>query len=455
MNISIIGTGYVGLVTGVCLSDKSNHVICVDNNSAKVESMKSGHVPIYEPGLKSIMERNAKNGNLEFTMDLSYAVENSEIIFLALPTPPGEDGSADLSYIFNVVCKLAKLITSYRTIVVKSTVPVGTGDKIEEYLLKHLDASLFDVVSNPEFLREGAAVHDFMNPDRIIIGTESERAVEAMKKLYSSYKNPYNKILSMDRRSSELSKYASNCFLATKISFMNEMATLCDKLGANVDHIKEGMGSDHRISEKFLNSGIGYGGSCFPKDVKALIQTAKDNYYIPKLLVASEKVNKEQKTLLVRMLDEHFRGHLEGKTIAIWGGAFKPNTDDIREAPALEIINDLLDRGAHVKLFDPVAMDNIQEIYGDKISFGQDKYDILPDADALLLTTEWHDFKDANVALIQSKMAYPLVLDGRNFLDEKEFKSHGFIYKSIGRPSIRQHADASIKRHEALDRVYC
>ena len=434
MKLTIIGTGYVGLVTGVCLSDYDHDVTCIDNNVQKVQLLKQGISPIYEPGLEELMIKNFKNGNLKFDVDFRSSVKDSDAVFLALPTPPKSDGSADLSYIFDFVVDLAKEIEKYTVVVVKSTVPVGTCDKIAQYLGSHLDENLFDVVSNPEFLREGAAINDFDQPDRIIIGADSTKAFDLMDDIYRPLNHSLDKVIKMDRRSSELSKYASNCFLATKISFMNEMATICDKLGANIDFIKNGIGTDSRISEKFLNAGIGYGGSCFPKDVKALIQSSRNVSYTPKILVAAEEVNKKQKSLAINILDGHYNGDLHNKTIGIWGGAFKPDTDDIREAPAVSIINRLLLRGCKVRLFDPEAMDNLKEVFHDKVQFCSDKNEVLDGSDVLIITTEWKEFKTDIVSILNKEMKDKVVIDGRNILDQTVRDTFDFNYYGIGRP---------------------
>ena len=356
MNIAVVGTGYVGLVTGTCFAETGNNVICVDNNANKVKSLQSGKIPIFEPGLELLFDRNTKEGRLHFTTDLNSAVQKSQIIFLALPTPPGEDGSADLSYIMGVASDLGDIISDYKVIIDKSTVPVGTAEKVAAVLAKKLPKKLFDVVSNPEFLREGVAVEDFMKPDRVVIGTKSEKARKLMKQLYEPFIRQGNPIYFMDERSAEMTKYAANSYLATRISFMNEIANLCEKTGANVDMVRIGMGSDLRIGKRFLFPGIGYGGSCFPKDVQALAKTASDHSYDFKILKAVMKVNSLQKHILTKKIKKYFKNEVAGKTVGIWGLAFKPNTDDIREAPALTIINELLSLGAKVVAFDPEAM---------------------------------------------------------------------------------------------------
>ncbi|MEY4203682.1 MAG: nucleotide sugar dehydrogenase, partial [Bacteroidota bacterium] len=375
MNIAVVGTGYVGLVTGTCFAETGNHVVCVDINEKKVKSLREGVIPIFEPGLDVLFERNTKEGRLHFTTNLAEAVEKAHIIFLALPTPPGEDGSADLSYILGVAKDLGGIITDYKVIVDKSTVPVGTAEKVSSILAEQLSKKLFDVVSNPEFLREGVAVEDFMKPDRVVVGTRSERARKLMKQLYEPFVRQGNPIYFMDERSAELTKYAANSYLAMRISFMNEIANLCEKTGANVDQVRIGMGSDSRIGKRFLFPGIGYGGSCFPKDVQALAKTASDFSYDFKILKSVMKVNGIQKGVLTKKIKKYYKNELEGKTIAVWGLAFKPNTDDIREAPALVIIDELLQLGVKVRVFDPEAMENVKTIYGDRITYCKTMYD--------------------------------------------------------------------------------
>ncbi|MEZ5056664.1 MAG: UDP-glucose/GDP-mannose dehydrogenase family protein [Saprospiraceae bacterium] len=437
MNIAVVGTGYVGLVTGTCFAETGNNVICVDIDENKVERMRNGEVPIYEPGLELLFERNTRQGRLKFTTNLAEAIKDAQIIFLALPTPPGEDGSADLSYILNVANDLSTIITDYKVIVDKSTVPVGTSEKVHAALAANLDESLFDVVSNPEFLREGVAVDDFMKPDRVVIGTSSERAQKTMKLLYEPFVRQGNPIIFMDERSAEMTKYAANSYLAARISFMNEIANLCERVGANVDMVRIGMGSDSRIGKRFLFPGVGYGGSCFPKDVQALAKTAEENNYDFKILKSVMNVNSIQKHRLSEKIDNYFKGDLKGKTIALWGLAFKPNTDDIREAPALYIIEDLLAKGAKVKAFDPEAMDNVKKIFGDKIHFASDQYEALIDADALAIVTEWSVFRTPSFKVLQELMANPAIFDGRNLYDIDSMKDLGFYYDSIGRNNIQ------------------
>jgi len=434
MNISVIGTGYVGLVSGTCFAETGNIVHCVDVDAKKVERLKNGDIPIYEPGLEVIYSRNLAQGRLKFTTDLKEGIKDAEIIFLALPTPPGEDGSADLSYILNVADELSRIISSYVVIVDKSTVPVGTSKKVTEVLAKNLDSSLFDVVSNPEFLREGVAVQDFLKPERVVIGSKSEKALQRMKRLYEPFVRQGNPIICMDEESAEMTKYAANSFLATKISFMNEIANLCEKLGANVDLVRKGMGTDSRIGKRFLFPGVGYGGSCFPKDVQALSKTASEYDYDFQILEAVMDVNAKQKEILANKISLHFNHELADKTIAIWGLAFKPNTDDIREAPALNTINALLEKGAKVKVYDPEAMDNIKQVYGDKLYYAKDPYDTINESDALAILTEWNVFRTPDLQSLMSKMRKPVIFDGRNVFDVQEMKNLGFQYFSIGRP---------------------
>ena len=438
MNISVIGTGYVGLVTGTCFAETGNTVICVDNNAQKVERLKNGEVPIYEPGLDVIFDRNTKEGRLHFTTDLKQAVEHGEIIFLALPTPPGGDGSADLSFIMGVAEELAGMIQDYKVIVDKSTVPVGTAEKVAAILAKKLPDTMFDVVSNPEFLREGVAVEDFLKPDRVVIGTRSERAQKAMKQLYEPFVRQGNPIYFMDERSAEMTKYAANSYLAARISFMNEIANLCEKLGANVDQVRIGMGSDSRIGKRFLFPGIGYGGSCFPKDVQALAKTASQNEYDFKILKSVMETNDRQKNVLTHKIRDFFNNDLKGRTIAVWGLAFKPNTDDIREAPALVIIDELLAAGARVQVFDPEAMPNVKDIYGDRIQFANSMYEALDGADCLAITTEWSEFRNPDFARMQGLLKAPVIFDGRNVYDLEQMETKGFQYRSIGRPIVNE-----------------
>lgn len=437
MNIAVVGTGYVGLVTGTCFAETGNHVICVDNNENKVKNLKAGKMPIFEPGLELLFDRNTKEGRLSFTTDLQAAVKKSQIIFLALPTPPGEDGSADLSYIMGVADQLGSIIDDYKVIVDKSTVPVGTAEQVSAILAKKLPKKLFDVVSNPEFLREGVAVDDFMKPDRVVVGTKSEKARKLMKQLYEPFVRQGNPIYFMDERSAEMTKYAANSYLAMRISFMNEIANLCEKTGANVDMVRIGMGSDLRIGKRFLFPGIGYGGSCFPKDVQALAKTASDYSYDFKILKAVMKVNTMQKSVLTKKIRKFYKNDLAGKTVAIWGLAFKPNTDDIREAPALTIIDELLEMGVQVRAFDPEAMDNVKHVYGDRIVLAKGMYETLQGADCLAIMTEWNEFRTPDFERIAASLSQKAIFDGRNLYDGEQLKAAGFHYESIGRPKIK------------------
>jgi UDPglucose 6-dehydrogenase len=437
MKIAMVGTGYVGLVTGTCFAETGNEVICVDVNEEKIKQMRSGKIPIYEPGLESLFERNSAQNRLRFTTDLKEAVENAEIIFLALPTPPGEDGSADLSYILGVAEDLSLIIKDYKVIVDKSTVPVGTSELVAERLSKKLDSSLFDVVSNPEFLREGAAVEDFLKPDRVVIGTSSERAKKIMKRLYEPFVRQGNPIIFMDERSAEMTKYAANAYLATRITFMNEIANLCEKVGANVDMVRQGMGTDNRIGKRFLFPGVGYGGSCFPKDVQALGMTAGKYQYDFKILDSVMEVNSRQRLAILEKLKKYYGSELGQKTIAIWGLAFKPNTDDIREAPALYTIEGLLELGCKVKVFDPEAMPNVSQIFGERIIYAKDQYDTLADADALAIMTEWSLFRTPSFEVIKKLLTDKAIFDGRNLYDIDNMKELGLHYESIGRTPVR------------------
>jgi UDPglucose 6-dehydrogenase len=435
MKIAVVGTGYVGLVTGTCLAETGNHVTCVDINSQKVAAMQKGQLPIYEPGLELLFHRNIKQERLSFTTDLAQAIADARIIFLALPTPPGGDGAADLSYVLGAAKDIALLIKDYKVIVTKSTVPVGTADKLTAVLKAHTHVE-FAVVSNPEFLREGVAVEDFMKPDRVVVGTTDERARKLMGELYGPYVRQGNPIIFMDERSSELTKYAANSFLATKISFMNEIANLCELVGADVDMVRRGIGADERIGKRFLFSGIGYGGSCFPKDVQALAKSAEENQYDFKILNAVIDVNTMQKKLLVKKLRAYFKGDLKGKHFALWGLAFKPETDDIREAPALYIIDELLKEGATIAAFDPEAMSNVKSLLGDVISYGENQYEVLQDADALLIVTEWSLFRTPDFEVVEKQLKTKVIFDGRNLYDLQKMIDCGFYYNSIGRKII-------------------
>ena len=432
MKIAVIGTGYVGLVTGTCFSETGNQVICVDIDKNKVDKLSSGQLTIYEPGLEKLFLRNQKENRLKFTTNLEEGIRDAQVIFLALPTPPGEDGSADLKYILGVADDLGKIITDYKVVIDKSTVPVGTADKVRAAIAKNAKVD-FDVVSNPEFLREGVAVDDFMKPDRVVIGTSSEKAKKIMNDLYAPFVRQGNPIIFMDEKSAELTKYAANSFLATKITFMNEIAQLCELLGADVDMVRRGIGSDDRIGRRFLFPGIGYGGSCFPKDVQALVKSASEVKYEFKILDAVMEVNTRQKLHLVPKIKEYFGNDLKGKRFAIWGLAFKPNTDDIREAPALYIIDELLKAGASVAAFDPEAMNNVQNLLGDKIMFVHSQYDALHDADALIIATEWSEFRTPDFARIESLLKNKTIFDGRNLFDLGQMEELGYYYLSIGR----------------------
>lgn len=435
MNITIVGTGYVGLVTGTTLAELGNTVYCVDIDAQKVETMKKGIVPIYEPGLEEMFLRNIQAQRLFFTTELKDALEKSEVIYLALPTPPGEDGSADLSYVLSVADQIGTLLTEYKVIVNKSTVPVGTADLVRQAISEKTPLG-FDVVSNPEFLREGFAVEDSMNPARVIVGSESERAKEIMGKIYQPFTNIGIPIIFMDEKSSELTKYAANSFLAVKITFMNEIANYCEKVGADVDKVRLGMGSDDRIGHRFLFPGIGYGGSCFPKDVKALIRSGKQEDFDFQILEATENVNHAQKIILVSEIEKYFGGNLQGKKIALWGLAFKANTDDVREASSLDNIKILLEKGAKITAYDSIAEENVKRILGDKISYASEMYAALEDADCLLIATEWSEFKNPNFKLMAKKMKNKAIFDGRNMFPLEQVEESGFYYKSIGRKTI-------------------
>jgi UDPglucose 6-dehydrogenase len=433
MKIAVVGTGYVGLVTGTCFAETGNKVVCVDIDQSKVEKLSSGQITIYEPGLEKLFLRNIKEERLRFTTSLASVVDEVEMIFLALPTPPGADGAADLQYVLGVAEELGKLLNGYKVIVNKSTVPVGTADKVRAVITKNY-AGEFDVVSNPEFLREGVAVEDFMKPDRVVIGTTSERAKKLMSELYAPYVRQGNPIIFMDARSSELTKYAANSFLAMKISFMNEIAQLCERMGADVDMVRRGIGSDERIGKRFLFSGIGYGGSCFPKDVQALIKSATEFNYDFKILKAVEQINAKQKVHLAEKIKSFYQGNLQGKHFALWGLAFKPNTDDIREAPALLMINSLLQEGATVTAYDPEAMLNVQQELGNTINYAQSQYQALEGADALLIATEWSEFRTPDFERIGQLLSSKVIFDGRNLFEVAKLQQLGYQYISIGRP---------------------
>lgn len=437
MKIAVVGTGYVGLVTGTCLAETGNDVICVDINADKVRMMQNGKMPIYEPGLDLLFNRNIDQNRLHFTTNLAEAIEEAKIIFLALPTPPGGDGSADLSYVLGAAKDIGKLIKEYKVIVTKSTVPVGTADKVRAAVSSQTDVE-FDVVSNPEFLREGVAVEDFMKPDRVVIGTKSERARKLMGELYAPYVRQGNPVIFMDERSSELTKYAANSFLATKITFMNEVANMCELVGADVDMVRRGIGSDDRIGRRFLFPGVGYGGSCFPKDVQALVKSADEHKYDFKILNSVIEVNETQKRILFKKVKQYYNGDLAGKKFALWGLAFKPETDDIREAPSLYIIDELLKAGASVTAFDPEAMANVRNLIGNKISYAADHYSALHDADALLIVTEWSLFRNPDFEQLVELLPTKVIFDGRNLYDLSKMEELGFYYNSIGRKIIEK-----------------
>ena len=436
MNIAVVGTGYVGLVTGTCLAETGNTVICVDINEEKVNKMRNGEVPIYEPHLDVLFHRNIKAGRLKFTTNLPEAIEKASIVFLALPTPPGEDGSADLSYILGVADDLGKLMKDYKVLVDKSTVPVGTAEKVHAAVAKNFKGE-FDVVSNPEFLREGYAVDDFLKPDRVVVGTRSARAKQLMEELYKPYVRSGNPIIFMDEKSAELTKYAANAFLATKITFMNEMANMCEKVGADVDMVRIGIGSDDRIGKRFLFPGIGYGGSCFPKDVQALAKSATEVDYDFKILTSVMEVNEKQKTIIIPKITNYFNNDLKGKHFAVWGLAFKPDTDDIREAPALYIIDELLNAGATISTHDPEAMNNVKKLLGDKITFCDDPYDALKNADALIICTEWGLFRTPDFERVSAQLKNKVIFDGRNLYSNEQMKKLGYFYSSIGRETVK------------------
>ncbi|HVN48352.1 MAG TPA: UDP-glucose/GDP-mannose dehydrogenase family protein [Bacteroidota bacterium] len=432
MKISIIGTGYVGLVQGAVFADTGNTVLCMDVDEKKIHNLKKGIIPIFEPGLKEMVTHNAQNGRLEFTTRLDLAVERSEIIFLCLPTPQSEDGSADLSHVMSVAEQICQHINGDKIIVSKSTVPVGTVDKVRQVFKKVTRYSI-DVVSNPEFLKEGAAIQDSLKPDRIVIGTRNAKVVETMMELYEPFVRTGNPILFMDEHSAELTKYASNSFLATKISFMNELANLCERVGADINLVRKGMGSDPRIGSQFLFAGVGYGGSCFPKDIKALIHTSQDHEYDFKILQAVDDVNTQQKKLLYRKVHHYFDGQLSDKTIAVWGLSFKPQTDDMREAPAIDIVSALLEQQVHVRVHDPIAIDRAKSIFHNNVEYFENSYDALKGAHALLIVTEWNEFRKPDFQKIKSLMKTPIIFDGRNIYDPKMMKELGFVYSGIGR----------------------
>lgn len=436
MNIAIVGTGYVGLVSGACFSEMGINVICVDIDEKKIQKLKDGVMPIYEPGLDELVERNVKAGRLQFTTDLTTCLDAVEVVFSAVGTPPDEDGSADLKYVLEVARTIGRNINKHVVLVTKSTVPVGTAKKVRTAIQEELDKRgvniEFDVASNPEFLKEGAAIKDFMAPDRVVVGVESERARKLMERLYRPFTLNGYPILMMDVPSAEMTKYAANAMLATRISFMNDIANLCERVGANVDNVRKGMGTDSRIGSRFLYAGCGYGGSCFPKDVKALVHTGIENGYHMQVIEAVEAVNEKQKSIVFDKLNAAFNGNLKGKTVAVWGLAFKPETDDMREAPALVVIEKLLEAGATVKAFDPVAMAECKRLIGDTVTYCKDMYEAVIDADAVALLTEWKQFRMPSWAIIHKAMNNYIVVDGRNIYDSEELQELGFIYSRIG-----------------------
>ncbi|MCM1162713.1 MAG: UDP-glucose/GDP-mannose dehydrogenase family protein [Muribaculaceae bacterium] len=437
MNIAIVGTGYVGLVSGACFAEMGIDVTCVDIDEKKINALLEGRIPIYEPGLDDLVKRNVEAGRLHFTTDLTTCLDNVEVVFSAVGTPPDEDGSADLKYVLEVARTFGRNIKKYTILVTKSTVPVGTANKVKAAILEELakrgEAIDFEVASNPEFLKEGAAIKDFMSPDRVVVGVESERARKVMTKLYRPFLTNNFRVYFMDIPSAEMTKYAANAMLATRISFMNDIANLCDLVGANVDHVRKGIGTDARIGSKFLYAGCGYGGSCFPKDVKALAHTGREHGYTMGVIEAVEAVNERQKSIVVHKLLSLLNGDVKGKTIALWGLAFKPETDDMREAPALVIIDKLLEAGAKVKVYDPVAMSECRRRIGDKVTYAKDMYDAVIDADALALVTEWKQFRVPSWTVMKKVMKAPIIVDGRNIYDKDDVESEGFTYTAIGK----------------------
>ncbi len=432
MKITVIGTGYVGLVAGACLADMGNEVICIDNNLEKISQLKNGIIPIYEPGLEELVKSNTIEKRLIFSDDIDSAVKNSQVCFIAVGTPQGEDGSADLKYVFDVAKSIAKAMNGYKVIVDKSTVPVGTAEKVTEIIKQNTNYP-FDVVSNPEFLKQGNAVDDFLHPDRVVIGSNSDRATQIMQDIYAPFFRTGNRVIVMDVKSAEMTKYASNSFLATKISFMNEIANLCEKVGADAEMVRVGMSTDSRIGNKFLFPGLGYGGSCFPKDVKALIKTGRENNCEMSIIASADRVNKSQRKSFVEKIVHRFGENLEGKTFAVWGLAFKPKTNDMREAPSITIINSLLEKGAKLKAFDPKAVDDAKFYFKDKITYAKTAYDALDNADGLLLLTEWNEFRRPDFEKIKTMMKTPVIFDGRNQYDTKRLEEKGFEYHQIGR----------------------
>ncbi len=446
MNVAIIGTGYVGLVTGVCIAERGNDVHCVDNNPKVVEKLTAGQVTIYEPGLEEIYQRNLKKGRIRFSGSVEAAVLGSQVVFLCLPTPPGEDGSADLKYVLTVADEIGRILSrnpaaGYKVIVDKSTVPVGTSEKVEAAIRRHVDSKLeFDVVSNPEFLREGYAVEDFLRPERVVIGSRSERAIAVLQDLYEPFIPAGNPVIVMDEKSAEVTKYAANAFLAMKISYMNDLANFCEAVGADIDMVRQGVGADSRIGNKFLFPGLGYGGSCLPKDVKALLRSAQDAGAPLRILQSVEEINQEQRKRFFRKVEKHFKGKLEGVRVAVWGIAFKPNTDDTREAPVFYILDELLKAKASVVVFDPEAMEGARRRYGDRLGYAESSYGALQGADVLLVVTEWNEFRKPDFGLMKNLMRQPVIFDGRNIYDGRKMKEHGFLYHSVGRRAIESHA---------------
>jgi UDPglucose 6-dehydrogenase len=442
MKIAVIGTGYVGLVTGTCFAETGINVTCVDIDESKISKLKSGILPIYEPGLDQLVTQNVEKGRLHFTTNIRESIEQSELVFIAVGTPPGEDGSADLRHVLEVARQVGRYMTNYIVVVTKSTVPIGTAVKvkaaIEDELQKRGAELEFDVASNPEFLKEGNAIDDFMKPDRIVVGTETERAQKVLSKLYKPFTLNGHPILFMDIPSAEMTKYAANAMLATKISFINDIANLCELVGADISMVRQGIGSDARIGHKFIYAGAGYGGSCFPKDVKAIIKTAEMVGHRLRLLEAVDNINEDQKKILVKKITSHFKNNIEGKTFAVWGLSFKPHTDDMREAPAVVIIKKLLKGGAKVKAYDPVAMHEAKKIFGDAIEYGNDPYDVLIEADALVLITEWPEFRILNYKILEKLLTYKVVFDGRNIYDMAEMTEYGFDYYGIGRSNVKE-----------------
>ena len=437
MRICVVGTGYVGLVAGACLAEMGNDVLCVDNNEQKIKELLKGNIPIYEPGLEELIEANVRENRLNFTTNLSEAINNSLICFIAVGTPQGDDGSCDLSYVFGVAEEIAKSMTDYKVIVNKSTVPVGTAEKVKN-IVKSITNYEFDVVSNPEFLKQGAAVDDFLKPDRVIIGSDSQKATEIMQELYSPFLRTGNPVIIMDVKSAEMSKYAANSFLATKISFINELANICETVGADIEQVRIGMSSDRRIGSQFLFPGLGYGGSCFPKDVKALIKVAHDSGVPSKILEAADNINKQQREIFIDKIIRHFNGDLRGKTFALWGLAFKPRTNDMREAPAFTIIERLLAAGATIQAYDPKAMEEAKLLIGDSVKYAQSSYDALSNADALILVTEWNEFRRPDFERIKKLLKNPVIFDGRNQYEPKRMQERGFEYICIGKQPLSE-----------------